>query len=72
MGRYREYKIIEVAEGALGTLFLGASKVPIDLLEKKLNHYAKDNWQVVFQIIEKKRFLGFWSRESVIVTLGRE
>ena len=71
MSAYKQYKVISVTEGALGTIFLGASSLPLRTLEKTLNQFAKDNWQVVFQIIEKKRFLLFWSRETVIVTLGR-
>ena len=40
-------------------------------METMLNKEALDNWQVVFQVIEKKRFLLFWSREAIIITLGR-
>lgn len=69
---YREYKVISVAEGALGTLFLGASGMPLQKLEATLNEEAADGWQLAFQIIEQKRFWLFWSRETVIVTLGRE
>ncbi len=68
---YSEYKIIEVMEGGLGTLFLGSSKVPVKKLEVTLNQEAKEGWQVVFQIIEQKRLLLFWKRESMIITLGR-
>jgi hypothetical protein len=68
---YREYKIIEVSEGALGTIFLGASGMPIKQMEISLNKEATDGWQMVFQVIEKKRLWLFWSRETVIMTLGR-
>ncbi|MEA5286056.1 DUF4177 domain-containing protein, partial [Vibrio parahaemolyticus] len=27
--------------------------------------------QVVFQVVEQKRFMLFWKREAVIITLGR-
>jgi len=60
-----------VAEGAIGTLFLGASGMPLKRLESVLNEEAADGWQLVFQVIEKRRFWLFWSRESVIITLGR-
>ncbi|MDX1518922.1 MAG: DUF4177 domain-containing protein [Gammaproteobacteria bacterium] len=69
---YREYKVLQVAEGAFGTLFLGASGMPIKKLETTLNKEAADGWQLVFQVIEHRRFWLFWSRESVIITLGRE
>jgi len=68
---FKEYKIIEVSEGALGTIFLGASGMPIKQMEIQLNKEAADGWQLAFQVIEKKRFWLFWSRETVIMTLGR-
>ena len=68
---YKEYKIINVVEGGLGTVFLGASGIPMKKMEMALNQEAADGWQVVFQVIEQKRFLLFWKRESVVITLGR-
>ncbi len=68
---YKEYKVIHITEGFLGTLFLGSSRVPIKKLEAELNEYARDGWQLIFQTIERRRFLLFWEREAVIVTLGR-
>ena len=69
--KYNEYKVVHVVEGGCGTLLLGSSGLPLKKLESTLNKEAADGWQVVFQVIENKRFLLFWSRESVIVTLGR-
>ncbi len=68
---YKEYKVVHLVEGGLGTIFLGASGLPIEEMEMLLNREATDGWQVVFQIIEKKRFFLFWEREAVIITLGR-
>ena len=68
---HKEYKIIAIAEGALGTIFLGASGLPIKNMELELNKAAADGWQVVFQFVEKKRLWLFWSRETVVITLGR-
>ncbi|MCZ4280043.1 DUF4177 domain-containing protein [Kiloniella laminariae] len=68
---YKEYKIIHVVEGGLGTIFLGASGIPIKKMETMLNAEAAEGWNVVFQIVEQKRFMLFWKREAVIVTLGR-
>ena len=51
--------------------FLGASGVPIQKMEAELNKQAQDGWQLAFQIVEQKRFLLFWKREAVIITLGR-
>ncbi|MFP6621678.1 MAG: DUF4177 domain-containing protein [Pirellulaceae bacterium] len=68
---FSEYKIIHVAEGGLGTLLLGASGLPMKKMEAMLNQEAAGGWQVVFQVIEKKRYLLFWQREAVIITLAR-
>lgn len=68
---YQRYKVIAVSEGALGTLFFGASGFPLTKLEDTLNDEAKDGWQLVFQVVEKRRFLLFWTRETVIITLGK-
>jgi hypothetical protein len=45
--------------------------MPLKRLESVLNEEAAAGWQLVFQVIEKRRFWLFWSRESVIITLGR-
>lgn len=69
--RFKEYKVIHVVEGGCGTIFLGASGMPLQKMEAELNRLAAEGWQVVFQVIEKKRFAIFWAREAVIITLGR-
>ena len=69
--RFKEYKIVHIAEGGCGTLLLGASGMPLNKIEAELNALAADGWQVVFQVLEQKRFMLFWTREAVIVTLGR-
>ncbi|AQQ09697.1 hypothetical protein L21SP3_01507 [Sedimentisphaera cyanobacteriorum] len=68
---YKEYKVITVVESGFGTIFLGASGIPTDKMESSLNMEAAEGWQVVFQIVEQKRFLLFWTREAIIITLGR-
>jgi hypothetical protein len=72
MAQFDEYKVLHVVEGGCGTLLLGSSGLPLKKLEATLNSEAQDGWQLVFQVIENKRFLLFWSREAVIVTLGRK
>jgi len=68
----KQYRVEIVEEGALGTLFFGSSKLPLDKMETVMNSYGKDGWSVCFQIIEKKRFLLFWERESAIITFEYE
>ena len=60
-----------IVEGGCGTILLGASGLPVQKMEAELNNYAQDGWQVVFQVVEQKRFMLFWKREAVIITLGR-
>ena len=69
--QYSEYKVIHVVEGGCGTLLLGSSGVPVKKMEPELNKLASSGWEVVFQVIEQKRFLLFWTREAVVITLGR-
>lgn len=71
MSGYKEYKIVEISEGGVGTILLGASSLPLKKVERRLNVFAENGWQVVFQIIESKRYMLFWTRETMIVTLGR-
>ncbi|OHC75110.1 MAG: DUF4177 domain-containing protein [Rhodospirillales bacterium RIFCSPLOWO2_12_FULL_58_28] len=68
---YTQYKVIHVVEGGCGTLLLGSAGLPIKKLENVLNQHAAEGWSVVFQIIEQKRFMLFWSREAIILTLGK-
>jgi len=68
---YKEYKVIHIVEGGLGTIFLGASGLPLKKMEAALNKAAAQGWVVVFQVLENKRFWLFWRREAVIITLGR-
>ncbi|MAG98727.1 MAG: DUF4177 domain-containing protein [Rhodospirillaceae bacterium] len=69
--RFKEYKVVHIVEGGCGTVLVGASGIPIKKLEAELNELAAEGWQVVFQVIESKRFMLFWTREAVLVTLGR-
>ena len=68
---YSEYKVIHIVEGGCGTILLGSAGLPMKKLEAELNKEAAAGWQLVFQVIEKKRFLLFWSREALIITLGK-
>jgi hypothetical protein len=40
-------------------------------IESQINNLAAEGWQMVFMVIEQKRFWLFWSREAAIVTFGR-
>lgn len=68
---YKEYKVIEISESVLSSMLLGEAKLPVRKMETTFNEMAQQGWQVVFQLIEKKRTLLFWQRESLVVTFGR-
>ncbi len=67
----KEFKVEVVTEGALGTLFLGASKLPIERMQGVMNRYGREGWDLAFMLVEQKRFLLFWNREAAIITFSR-
>ena len=67
----REFRVEVVTEGALGTLFLGASKLPVSRMESVMNQYGAAGWEVAFMLVERKRFALFWQREAAIITFSR-
>ena len=71
VGGYKEYKIVQFTEGGCGTIFLGSSGLPIKKIENEINKMASEEWQMVFMVLEQKRFWLFWTREAAIVTFGR-
>ena len=68
---YNEYKVEVVEEGGCSTLFLGEARFPIKKFETICNKRAAEGWQVVFQVMETRRFLLFFKKEACIVTFGR-
>ena len=67
----KEFKVEIIKEGALGTIFLGSSKLPFKKMDSVMNQYGEQGWDVSFQLIERYRMLFFWSREVVIITFSR-
>lgn len=68
----REYKIEVLQENSLATVFLGASKLPIEKIEEVLNQHGAEGWELAFQTVESRRFWLFWTKEAVIITFSRE
>ena len=57
----KEFKVEVIKEGALGTIFLGSSNLPIKKMEAVMNKYGEEGWDVCFQVIFVGRFLvRFW------------
>ena len=71
MEKFSEYKVIRITESGCSAVFFGAATLPLEKVNERLNQEAEEGWQVVFQLIERKRTALLWSREALIVTLGR-
>lgn len=67
----RKYKIEVITEGALGTLFAGASKMPVAKMEEMLNRYGQMGWRMDFMVIEQRRMALLWKREAAVITFSR-
>lgn len=68
----KEYKVAIYREGALGSIFLGASKVDPERFSEFLNRNAADGWHVVTMEREMRRTMGFFKREAFMVVLERD
>ncbi len=71
MAAYSEYKVEVIQDGGCSTLLFGSGNIPVDKMQKVLNSYARDGWTLVFEVVESRRFLLFWSRQAVILTFAR-
>lgn len=67
----KEYRVESVSEGALGTILAGSSKLPVKRMENVMNEYGAEGWNMEFMVIESKRYLLFWQRESAVLTFSR-
>ena len=36
-----------------------------------MNRYGEAGWEVVFMLVERKRFALFWQREAAVITFSR-
>jgi len=44
----KEYKVEVIKENALSSLVLGASKMPIEKMNRVMNQYGREGWDVCF------------------------
>ncbi len=71
MPKFSEYKVVHIDEQACPSVLHGAKVTQREFLEAQLDSLTEDGWQVIYQVVEKKRHWLFWHRESVITTLAR-
>lgn len=67
-----KYKVVEVAESGLSVIFLGSSSIPLQKVEMELNKQGAEGWELAFQVVEKKRFLLFWSVDRLILSFRKD
>ncbi|HCJ28244.1 MAG TPA: DUF4177 domain-containing protein [Pseudomonas sp.] len=66
-----EYKVIDVADGAISSLLLNEGRIETDVLESYLNAMAAEGWRVVFMANVMQRHLVISDRETLMVTFER-
>ena len=69
--RYSEYKVIKVNDTFFNAIVLGMAYVPTDRIHQAIAEEVKRGWQLVFQVMEERRFLCLFRRRSLIITFGR-
>ena len=69
--KYSEYNVIRISESGCSAVLFGSANLPIKKINSVLNKSVAEGWQVVFEVVETKRLWFFWTRESMVVTLGR-
>ncbi len=68
----KQYKVEVVKEGAIGTLLVAGSKIPVKKMEETLNTYGADGWNMEFMVIEQRRLFLFWTREAAVITFSKD
>ncbi|KAB2905970.1 MAG: DUF4177 domain-containing protein [Burkholderiaceae bacterium] len=66
-----EYKVIDVADGAVSSLLLGEGRIETEVLEAYINAMASEGWRLVFMEKVMQRHLVVADRETLMVTFER-
>ena len=66
-----EYKVIDVADGAISSLLLGNGRIETGVLEAYINAMASEGWRMVFMAKVLQRHLVVAERETLMVTFER-
>jgi len=70
-GARYSYEVRLVSQGVLGTLLLGRSRIRAEAVSGVLNEMGSRGYRNTFQVLESRRFLIFWQRETLIITFER-
>lgn len=66
-----EYRVIDVADGAVSSALLGEGRIETAVLEAYLNAMAAEGWRMVFMEKVMQRHLVTSDRETLMVTFER-
>ena len=66
-----EYKVIDVADGAISSVLLDEGRIETGVLESYLNAMAAEGWRMVFMAKVMQRHLLAYDRETLMVTFER-
>lgn len=66
-----EYKVIDVADGAISSLLLGEGRIETGVLEAYINAMASEGWRMVFMTKVMQRHLLVTDRETLMITFER-
>lgn len=66
-----EYKVIDVADGAISSLLLGEGRIETGVLEAYTNAMASEGWRLVFMVKVMQRHLVVANRETLMITFER-
>lgn len=66
-----EYKVIDVADGAISSALLSEGRIETSVLEAYLNAMAAQGWRMVFMAKVMQRHVIVSDRETLMVTFER-
>jgi hypothetical protein len=67
-----EYKVINVADGALSSALLGEGRIETPVLEAYINAMAAEGWRLKFMEKVLQRHVVVADRETLMITFERE
>lgn len=65
------YEIDRLSEGTLSTLLFGRASINTTRLQDLVNKRSALGYRMVFQVLEQRRTLLFFRRESIILTFEK-
>ena len=67
-----EYKVIDVADGAISSVLLGEGRIETGVLEAYINAMAAEGWRMVFMAKVMQRHVVVAQRETLMITFERK